>query len=224
MSYDKYHTNGENIYRVITTITEVDDEFTWVVAQNPFGPMVKQKYPEVEEYVRFMGMGRTLIKKGDLKFYEEELYAADSAVFMVFNYEFIHGDPTIALYDPNTIVLTKDLAIKYFGSTDALGESLETENETYKVTGIIENVPKNSHFTFDGLISVSSLNERRQEGSWGNFGVFTYLYTPGISDASEFQSKLSEIYDEFCAPIFKQYGISFVYRLKSNRYPSSQQV
>ena len=155
LSYDKFHSNGDHIYRVITNITEVDDEFTWVVAQIPFGPTVKDKYPEVEEYVRFIGLGRTLFKKDDFKFYEEEIYAADSAVFDVFSYDFIEGDPTTALYDPNSMVLTKDLAIKYFGNTNALGESLETENEVYKITGVIENVPKNSHFTFDGHITAS---------------------------------------------------------------------
>lgn len=214
LSFDKYHTNGNEIYRVITTITEVDDEFTWVVAQNPFGPTARDKYPEVEAYVRFMGLGRTLFKKGEMKFYEEEIFAADSAVFELFNYEFIEGNPITALYEPNSLVLTRDLAIKYFGSTNALDQSLETENEVYKITGVIENVPKNSHFTFDGLISVNSLNERRQAGSWGNFGVSTYLYTPNLKNAAEFEAKLSGIYDEYCAPIFKQYGISFVYRLQ----------
>lgn len=214
LSYDKYHSNGNEIYRVITTITEVDDEFTWVVAQVPFGPTVRDKYPEVEAYVRFMDLGRTLFKNGEMKFYEDEIFATDSAVFEIFNYEFIEGNPTTALHDPNSLVLTKDLAIKYFGTTNALDQSLETENEVYKITGVIENVPKNSHFSFDGLTSVNSLSERRQTGSWGNFGVFTYLYTPGLKDATEFEKKLSGIYDEFCAPIFKQYGISFVYRLQ----------
>jgi len=214
LSYDKYHVNSEHIYRVITNITEVDDEFTWVVAQIPFGPAVRDKYPEVEEYVRFIGTGRQLVKKGDLKFYEEDIYAADSAVFDVFSYTFIEGDSKTALYEPNSIVLTKDLAIKYFGENSALGESFETENSTYKVTGVIENVPKNSHFSFDGLISVNSLDEQMQTGSWGNFGVFTYLYLPNIDDITEFEAKLSEIYDEYCAPIFKQYGINFVYRLQ----------
>ncbi len=214
LSYDQYHVNGDHIYRVITNITEVDDEFTWVVAQIPFGPTVKDKYPEVEEYVRFIGIGRTLFKKNDLKFYEEEVYAADSAVFDVFTYSFIAGNSQTALYEPNSIVLTKDLAIKYFGRTDVLGESVETENKLYKVTGIIENVPKNSQFSFDGLVSVSSLEEQGRTGSWGNFGVFTYLYTPNLQDPIAFEAKLSEIYNEFCAPIFKQYGVNFVYKIQ----------
>ena len=214
LSYDKYHSNSEDIYRVITNITEVDNEFTWVVAQVPFGPTVRDKYPEVEEYVRFMSLGRTLFKKGEMKYYEEEIYAADSAVFDIFSYDFIAGNPMTALHDPNSIVLTKDLAIKYFGRTNVLGESMETENEIYKITGVIENVPKNSHFTFDGLISVNSLNEQRQTGSWGNFGVYTYLYTPNLKDASNFEAKLAGIYDEYCAPIFKQYRVNFVYRLQ----------
>lgn len=214
LSYDKYHSNANHIYRVITNITEVDGEFTWSIAQTPFGPAVKDTYPEVTEAIRFIDLGRTLFKVGELKFYEEEIYAADSAVFDVFSYDFIQGDPTTALHGPNSLVLTKDLSIKYFGNTNTVGKSLETENEVYKITGVIENVPKNSHFTFDGLISVNSLSERRQTGSWGNFGVFTYLYTPHLNDPAQFETKLSEIYDTYCSPIFKQYGIRFVYRLQ----------
>jgi putative ABC transport system permease protein len=214
LSFDKYHVNGANIYRVITTITEVDDEFTWVVAQIPFAPTVRDKYPEVEKAVRFIGMGRVLYKKDDLRFYEEEIYAADSAVFEMFSYDFIDGDPSTALHNPNSIVLTRNLAIKYFGTEHAVGESLEAGEEMYKVTGVLENVPKNSHFTFEGLVSISTLNEQGRTGNWGNFGVLTYLYAPNLKDPGGFAAKLSEIYDEYCAPIFKQYGINFTYKLQ----------
>ncbi len=214
LNYDKYHVNHESIYRVITHITEQDDDFTWVVAQIPFGPTVRDRYPEVEKAVRFIGLGRVLYKKGDRKFYEEEIFATDSAVFEVFSYDFIDGDPATALHNPNSIVLTRDLAIKYFGSEHSVGESLEAGEEIFKVTGVIENVPKNSQFSFDGLISISSLDEQRRNGSWGNFGVFTYLYAPNLSNSVDFEDKLSEIYDEYCAPIFKQYGINFEYKLQ----------
>lgn len=214
LSYDKYHTRGQDIYRVITTIKEVDDEFTWVVAQIPFAPTVRDKFPEVEKSVRFIGTGRVLYQKDDLKFYEEEIYAADSAVFEMFSYNFIEGDPGTALHSPNSIVLTKNLAVKYFGNEHALGKTLQAGSELYQVTGVIENVPKNSHFTFDGLISITSLNEQTRTGNWGNFGVFTYLYAPTIQDPKTLESKLSAIYDEYCAPIFKQYGINFTYKLQ----------
>lgn len=214
LSYDKYHVRGQEIYRVITTIKEVDDEFTWVVAQVPFAPTVRDKFPEVEKSVRFIGTGRVLYKKDDLKFYEEEIFASDSAVFEVFSYNFIEGDPATALHNPNSIVLTKDLAVKYFGNEQALGKSLQAGSELYQVTGVIDNVPKNSHFTFDGLVSITTLNEQARTGSWGNFGVFTYLYAPNLQHPSTLETKLSAIYDEYCAPIFKQYGIIFTYKLQ----------
>lgn len=214
LSYDKYHSNGEDIYRVITHITEQDDDFTWVVAQVPFAQTVRDKYPEVEKAVRFIGMGRTLYKKGELKFYEEEIFAVDSAVFEVFSYEFIDGDQATALHNPNSLVLTRDLAIKYFGTEYAVGESIEADDELYQVTGVIENVPKNSHFTFDGLVSLSTLNEQRRTGNWGSFGVFTYLYAPNLVDKRAFEVKLHEIYDEFCSEMFQPLGIDFDYQLQ----------
>lgn len=216
LSFDNFHQNGDHVYRVVTTITEVDNEFTWAVAQTPFAPTVKKDYPEVEEYTRITNAGRLMIEKGTENIYEEEFAYADSATFELFTFQFLAGDPETCLYEPNSIVITRDIAIKYFNTTDAVGETLIGEDVSYRVTGVIENIPKNTHISsIQAFISWNTLQDFRSEGSWGNFGVLTYIYTPTLEDPLAFQEKLHEIYDNYCAEIFEQFGIDFKYELQN---------
>jgi len=212
VSYDRYHENAERIYRVSSRIIETDDEFTWIVAQIPFAPQVVQDYPEVEHSVRFIDAGRELFKFEDREFYEEDFFYADSNVFDVFTYDFIKGDSKSALLEPNTIVLTETIAAKYFGKTDPINKSLINGDDTYKVTGVIKDVPFNSHFRFDALMSRKSLPQ--EMGSWGNFGVFTYLLLPEEVDYKEFESKIQEMYDNYMAEIFERLNIKIEYVLE----------
>jgi putative ABC transport system permease protein len=216
LSYDNFHVEGEHVYRVVTNITEVDNEFTWAVAQTPFAPTVKKNYPEVEKYARLTGTGRMMFKKGGENMYEEDFFYADSATFELFTFKFIQGDPETCLYEPNSIVITEDIAIKYFDKTDVVGETLIAENLSLKVTGVIENIPKNTHISsIQAFISWSTLQDFRREGNWGNFGVRTYIYCPNLTDPVVFQEKLHEVYDNYCAEIFADMGIDFNYILQN---------
>lgn len=212
VSYDRYHEKADRIYRVSSHISESDDEFTWIVAQIPFAPQLVQDYPEVEQSVRFIDVGRELFKFEDKEFFEEDFYFADSNIFEVFTYEFIYGNPENALIEPNTIVLTKTVAAKYFGKVNPLNKTLVNGDDTYKVTGVIEDVPFNSHFRFDGLLSRSSLP--KEMGSWGNFGVFTYVLLPENLDYKEFEAKIQEMYGKYMAEIFERLGIKIEYILE----------
>src|SRR5215203_5132803 len=91
VSYDRYHKNARNIYRVISNIKEPDNAFTWAVAQIPLADELRDNYPEVLNAVRFFGTGRTLYMNGDKKFYEQEFVLADSTVFDMFTYPFLAG-------------------------------------------------------------------------------------------------------------------------------------
>lgn len=212
LSYDKYHENSENIYRVASHISEPDDAFDWAVAQIPFAPQVKEDYPEVLEYVRYIDAGRTLFKKDESFFYEEDVYFVDSTVLDVFSWKLISGDPEAALNEPRSIILTRSFSERYFGSDDPVGKSIETTGgEFYKVTGLMEDVPENSHLKFSALISRSTLP--RQMGSWGSFGVYTYLLLPEGTDYKQFESKISEMYAKYMAQIFEAMGIKVEYVL-----------
>jgi len=212
LSYDTYHEHKENIYRVASNITETDDAFTWVVAQIPFAPQVKQDYPEVEDAIRFDGFGKSLFEYGDKQFYDDDVNFVDSTVFDVFTYELSSGDPKTALNEPNSIVLTESFANKLFGNEDPMGKIITNEDRSLKVTGVIKDVPFNSHFRFSALISWTTIPERRQ--SWGNFGLYTYLKLKPGTDPVLFDKKLEEMYDKFMAEIFEQYGVYIDYELQ----------
>lgn len=212
ISYDRYHEKADRIYRVSSHISETDDEFTWIVAQIPFGPQVVKDYPEVQASVRFIDFARAPFKYNDREFYEENFFYVDSAVFDVFTYRFIQGDPKKALMEPNTMVLTKTIANKYFGNEDPIGKTLTSGEEAYRITGVIEDVPKNSHFRFDALASRKSLPSDFV-GSWGNFGVLTYLLFPQDFDVKAFEVKMQEMYKKYMAEIFERRNIKIEYKL-----------
>src|SRR5690242_13729738 len=107
LSYDRYHVNANNIYRIVTNIKEPDNAFTWAVAQKPVAIELRDNYPEVKNVVRFDGIGKTLFKHDDKEFNETEFVTADSTVFDMFTYHFIAGDPNTALDNPFSIVLSE---------------------------------------------------------------------------------------------------------------------
>jgi len=214
LSYDRYHKNADHIYRIVSNIKEPDNAFTWAVAQIPLGEELRDKYPEVKNVVRFFGTDRTLYKNGDKQFYEEQFFLADSTVFDMFSYEFIAGDPATALDNSFSLVLTEKIAKKYFGNAQsAWNQSLQNQQgEEFKITGVIGDVPMNSHFRFDALISRNT--QPKYQGSWGNFGVFTYIQLPEGYDLSKMYSSLEKVIKEKVNPIFDQFGIKVRYELQ----------
>jgi len=212
LSYDRYHEKADRIYRVSSKITETDDQFTWIVAQIPFGPQVAQDYPEVESFTRFINMPRALYKYEDKEYNEENFYYADSTVFDIFTYKVLKGEVKSAVKDPKKIVLTKTAAARYFGKSDPIGKTLTEGSNTYEVTGIIDDLPYNSHFRFDALTARNNLP--KQLGNWGNFGVFTYLLLPENLDAKAFETKIQGMYDSYMKQIFGPINIKIEYILE----------
>ena len=214
LSFDKYHEKADRICRVIAHIQERDKTMNWTSTQVPLGPTLKKDYPEVEDAARFFFRERTMFKNGDNRFFETKIYYADSTVFNIFTYKFIEGNGAQALSAPNSIVITKSIAEKYFGkNTPALGKTLQTVADLYKVTGVIEDVPANSHIRFDMLIAASTILKGFQNNpdSWGGFNNFTYvLLKPGTS-AAAFEKKLAPMYDRYMAAIFAKFNVKVRY-------------
>jgi len=212
VSYDRYNVKADRIYRVSSNIKEPDDQFIWTVAQIPFGPQVVQDYPEVQSFVRFINMPRSLFKYEDKEFNEERFYYVDSTLFDIFTYKVLKGEIKTALLEPKKIILTEKIANKYFGKEDPIGKTLKTGNDSYEVTGVIEDVPTNSHFRFDAVAARNNLP--KQLGSWGNFGVFTYLLFPEHFDVKTFETKMQGMYDTYMKPIFGGMHITIKYILE----------
>ena len=216
LSYDRYHANADSIYRIVTHVKEGDDEYTRPMVQIPLTSELSQ-YQGVKSTVRFFTSGRELFRAGAEKlFYEEGFYFTDSTIFDVFSYEFISGDPATALDDPFTIVLTRSMALKYFDTPDAVGKVLSfvDRNEEYKVTGVIRDVPHNSHFHFDALMNVGSLPMFRQQTNWGRLLVSAYIQFEDNFDATTFQPALDSAIARHVRPIFEKRGIEASYHLQ----------
>ncbi|GAB3704480.1 ABC transporter permease [Spirosoma flavus] len=214
LSFDRYQKNASQIYRIVSHITEPDKVNRWSSTQPALAPTLKKDYPFVKNYVRLFPYGRVMFRQGEKRFYEEDIYAADSTVFDIFSYKFIEGDPKTALAQPGSIVLTQKSAQKFFGSKSAIGQSLQTNDTTfYKVTAVLEDVPKNSHLTFNGLMSIGQ-NERSQANNFGGFYLYSYLVLPENFDTKILESKFPEVYDKYIGPIFKRMGIKVTYELQ----------
>lgn len=210
LSFDRYNQNADRIYRINSYIQERDKNTDWTITQFPLAPTLKKDFPEVEEAVRFASRERTLFKNGNNNFYETKIYYVDSNVFRVFTTKFVEGNAQ-ALFQPNSIVISKTLAEKYFGkNAQAVGKTLRTVYDLYKVTGVIEDVPRNAHLRYDMLISMSSLKNRGGD-NWGNFSYFTYvLLKPGAS-AAGLNKKLVEVYKKYVEPLFSQFNVKMRY-------------
>jgi putative ABC transport system permease protein len=220
LSYDSFHKNADRVYRVNSYIQERDKNTNWTLSQIPLGPTMKREYPEVEEMVRFVSRERTLFKAGENSFYETKAYYADSTVFNVFSHKFLEGKPAAALQAPFDIVISRSLAEKYFGkNSSAIGKTLRTVYDVYRVTGVIEDMPANSHFRYDMLISLSTLLRRNGGGfdNWGNFNNFTYLLLrPGV-DPRVVNKKLEEVYKKNVETLFAQFNVKMRYDLQNIR-------
>jgi putative ABC transport system permease protein len=212
ISYDRYHKNADRIYRVASKISEPDDQFTWIVAQIPFGPQVVKDYPEVEASVRFINMPRALYKYGENEFNEENFYYVDSTLFNIFSYAVIKGDVNAAITQPSKIALTEKIAARYFGKTDPIGKILTSGTTSYEVTAILKDIPFNSHFRFEAIASRNNLP--KELGSWGNFGVATYLLFPENFDIKPFVTKIQGMYDAHMKSIFGPLNIKVEYILE----------
>ncbi|MEO5592813.1 MAG: ABC transporter permease, partial [Chitinophagaceae bacterium] len=209
LSYDRSNKKADRIYRINSYIKEKDkDMMKWVSTPFPLGPALKHDYPEVEEAVRLVGNGKTMYKNGELKFYEEKVFYADSNVFSVFTHQFIEGNPQTALNLPKTMVLTQTLAEKYFGKNKSyVGKILQdAKGDNFTVTAVVKDVPKNSHLIFNILVSRNTLPPDFGN-NWGSFGFNTYVLLKPNTSPVAFEKKLKALYDKYLASIFVQFNV-----------------
>jgi len=212
LTYDKHHTQHEQIYRLVTNVKGPGVEFHTGSAAREMAPMLSEDYPEILSFARLMGMGRILVTvpdAGEESLYNEEGWRrADSTIFNIFTHPFIAGDPTTALREKNSVVLTEALAQKYFGEEEALGKTLllYEGKENVTVTGVIESLPDNSHVKFDALISFIEPREwAMQDGEFNseaiwNPDVYTYLLFPEGYNTADFFEKLPPFYNKYIKP------------------------
>ena len=210
MSFDKSFGDHERIYRVESNfiVGEKEDTYAFVSQFLPKG--LKADYPEIENYARFRAAGKVLFDIDNRKFYENNIFYADTSALTVFEYPLVLGDPLTALDEPNSIVLTEALADKYFKGQDVMGQTLKTATNQFKVTGVMKDLPENVHMTFDALMSYETLQtdkallaQAEQQGGLWSPSDFAYLLFAKNYDAQNLKAKFPEFYDKYMAPMAK---------------------
>jgi putative ABC transport system permease protein len=200
LNYDRYNTKADRIYRVNEDIRFGGNTNSYAVAPAPLASALKNDFPEVEQVVRFRSRGELQVKKGNQDIQENMVVYADPSIFKVFTLPMIDGDPATALNDTHSIVITEKTAQKYFNRTDVVGQVL-TINDTalYKITGVIKNIPKQSHFNFDFFISMASTPEGKDD-AWFSSNFNTYVLLRQGTDFNKFQAKIPAFFKQQAGP------------------------
>ena len=200
LNYDRYNTKADRVYRVNEDIRFGGNTNSYAVAPAPLASALKNDFPEVEQVVRFRSRGELQVKKGNQDIQENMVVYADPSIFKVFTLPMIDGDPATALNDTHSIVITEKTAQKYFNRTDVVGQVL-TINDTalYKITGVIKNIPKQSHFNFDFFISMASTPEGKDD-AWFSSNFNTYVLLRQGTDFNKFQAKIPAFFKQQAGP------------------------
>ncbi len=201
LSYDRYNKNADRIYRAGTHLKMQRREMSVASVCAPMAKALVDEFPEVEKAVRFReGSNSYLFKYEDKSFRENRVVFSEPAFFDIFSIPLLKGNPSTALESPFTLILGQKTAEKFFGSTDPVGKILAVDNsQDYEVTGVFEEIPANSHFHFDVIASLSSLEESRNP-SWFNMNFPTYMLVRKDTDYKALEAKLSMLLPKYVAP------------------------
>lgn len=204
LSFDRHYTDHERVYRVQAEIKFGDNHLMLAVTPGPLSETLMKDFPEVEASARFWNGGTTIFRRTEESYKETATVFADSSVFRVLDMKFIAGDPKTALRDPNCMVISRKAAEKYFPNETALGQTLITNGGvSWKITGVIENMESNSHFYYDFIRSLVTV-EYNKDGNWlsNNFNTYIKL-RPGVN-AKDLEAKFPKMIDTYAGPQAKE--------------------
>lgn len=215
LTFDRYAKNAGQIYRVGLHLDENGGTTDFGIVDAAVGQGIKNSYPEVTNVTRLTRRGQLFIKYKDKQFKEEKVAFLDSNFLQIFSIPLTEGDEKYALTEPRSIVISRATAIRYFDKEPALGKLFNIGSESYKVTGVFEKVPDNSHFHFDMAVSMTTISSNRPE-TWSNISHFTYLELKPGADAKQLETKLPQLVAKFVAPeIQHDMGVSLAEAQKS---------
>jgi putative ABC transport system permease protein len=202
LSYDRFNKKANHIVRVSFQGNVQGEKMNESTVMPPVAQTLRTDFPEVKEATRIRDYGTPKLIYGDKSFREDHFAFVDSNFFQVFTLPLVEGDAGTALTEPNTIVITKALAQKYFGKEDPMGKVIsfkDGKNAPCKVTGLIDKVPTNSHFHFDLFASMSSLSESR-ETDWMRSNYYTYLVLADGYDYKKLEAKMPGVVEKYIGP------------------------
>jgi putative ABC transport system permease protein len=183
-SYDAFHTHADRIYRIGVKGKVSDNQFNHAITPAPLAGTLIREIPGVENTVRVARFGAWLVRYGNARYNEDNIIFADTSFFNLFSFPLIRGKPGEVLREPNSIVLGQSVARVYFGNEDPIGKLLRIENDSvyYRVTGIMADIPHNSHMHFNMVGSLCTFRKLLHDENWIANYMYTYILAkPGYS-------------------------------------------
>ncbi|MCB0748663.1 MAG: ABC transporter permease, partial [Ignavibacteriae bacterium] len=197
LNYDKYNEKAGRIYRVIADMKLGGNSFNTTNLGAPTAEALVNDFPEVEKAVRIKHLGSWFVQYGDLSFKETNVINADSTLFDIFTIPLLSGNPKTALVKPNTLVLNEKMAEKYFGNENPVGKMLILNNrDDFLVTGVFKNIPSNSHFHADFILSFNIKHGDGNDYWLGNMMYVTYILLQKNFDYKNFEAKLPSVVEK----------------------------
>ncbi len=214
LTYDAHHENADRIYRAAVKYTYSGQTTLWASTSPALGQRLKDDFPEIEDFVRIVPSPKILFKAEETIFYENHIFMADPSVFKIFTHRFIYGEPDNCLTEPLSIVLTETLAHKYFGNRNPIDKVIQVEGDDLKVTGVIKDLPPNSHLPVNAFISFSTLNalypdQNFADWSLGDFLGYTYFLVSATFGLEKFMEKVSGFIQKNHPPLPESYDVDF---------------
>jgi putative ABC transport system permease protein len=181
LNYDRFHEKAERLQRLYLDARINDKDLLTATTCMPLAAALRSELPGIETAGRIRHVGNFTVRYGDKIFNEEKLFFADSTIFEVFSFVMLEGEPRTALTKPHAVVITDEIARKYFGESSALGKSLLMDGrEQYAVSGVVKKFPASSHWQFDFLVSMNSRNFG-DEDTWISNNLYTYAVLSGCA-------------------------------------------
>jgi len=222
LSYDRFHSKKDRIFRVISRVTSESETFEQAVTSPPMAAAMKQDFPEIQNTVR-LDMNDCIVRYGRKQFEEDGVLFADQSFFEVFDYPLIQGDITTALHEPYSIVLTESTARKYFGSENPLGKTMtlylydpDGQGAPYKITGITPDPPQNAHFTFTIIGSFSTYETVAEdaESRWFENDYYTYLLLRKDTDPDVLMRKFPDFAERYMGKEMREKSMLYSFTLQ----------
>ena len=193
-SFDRYNTKAERIFRVVQHGTWKAGKFDLAITSAPYAPALKSDFPQVEEMARIDAEGGGKVTVGEKSINEGDMLFTDNAIFKIFSYQFLSGDAQTALAKPQSIVLTKTFAESLFGDAgNAVGKTILIDGNPANVTGVIADVPVNSHFSFKALRSLPA----GYTSAWDNSSIYTYVLLRNTEDSKIIEAASSKFFNKY---------------------------
>jgi putative ABC transport system permease protein len=211
LRYDRFYPHYRQIYRVYSDGTWSGKSLLDGNTPYPLADAMVKDFPEVQTATRCQVFSNRSVRSGEKHFYEDRFFYADSNFISFFGYKILAGNPKTMLVMPNSLVMTASAARRYFGDEDAAGRSVRIDNNlgkdtaVYTITGIIEDLPPNSHLKIDMLASINTYPPNYRANNWLGGGFFTYIRLDPQADPKQLNDKLENAIADYIAPDLQQY-------------------